>query len=67
MIRAARKEAGMTQSQLAASIGVSQALISYYESDTEAPVSALSEIAQATGHELVVRFEKKCEKKSQES
>lgn len=36
-IRQARKNAGLTQQELADKIGVTQAMVSYYEKDTKKP------------------------------
>lgn len=58
LIRDARKAAGLTQKELAASMGVSQQIISRLESgEAENPtIETLSKIADVAGKRLVVEF-----------
>lgn len=55
MIRSARREAGLTQAELAARSATSQATLSAYEHGRKMPSAAtLERILAATGHTLVV-------------
>lgn len=54
-VRAARKRAGLTQTELAVRAGTSQATISAYESGHKQPsVETLTRLLAATGSRLVV-------------
>jgi transcriptional regulator with XRE-family HTH domain len=53
LIRMARRQAGLTQTELAARVGTSQAAVSAYESGRRSPsVDTLVRILAATGLEL---------------
>jgi transcriptional regulator with XRE-family HTH domain len=55
MLRAARREAGLSQAELASRAGTSQATISAYESGAKEPgFSTLERLLAATGHRLEV-------------
>jgi predicted nucleotidyltransferase/DNA-binding XRE family transcriptional regulator len=55
LLRQARKEAGMSQQDLAARAGVTQSVISAYESGRRQPaVPTLAALVDATGSELVI-------------
>ncbi len=55
VLRAARREAGLSQAALAARAGTSQAAISAYESGAKSPSPAvLDRILRATGRRLAV-------------
>jgi len=55
LLRQARKEAGMSQQELAARAGVTQSVISAYESGRRQPaVPTLAALVDATGSELVM-------------
>ncbi len=55
MIRSARREAGLTQAELAARSATSQATLSAYERGRKVPSAAtLERILAATGHALVI-------------
>jgi len=55
LIRRARKQAGLSQVELAARAGVTQSVISAYESGHRQPtVPVLTGLIEATGHELVL-------------
>lgn len=53
LIRAARSEAGLTQAQLAAHLGISQSAIAKLEREGSNPtVGTLDRVLRATGHRL---------------
>jgi transcriptional regulator with XRE-family HTH domain len=55
-LRRARRQAGLSQSELARDAATSQATISAYESGAKEPsVSTLGRLLAATGHRLAVR------------
>jgi transcriptional regulator with XRE-family HTH domain len=55
MLQAARKRAGLTQGELAARAGTSQATVSAYESGSKQPsVATFSRLLAATGSRLTV-------------
>jgi uncharacterized protein len=55
LLRQARKEAGMSQQDLAARAGVTQSVISAYESGRRQPaVPTLAALVDATGSELII-------------
>lgn len=55
LLRQARKAAGMSQQELAARAGVTQSVISAYESGHRQPaLPALATLIDATGHDLIV-------------
>jgi uncharacterized protein len=55
LLRQARKEAGMSQQDLAARAGVTQSVISAYESGRRQPaVPTLAALVDATGGELII-------------
>jgi len=55
LLRQARKEAGMSQQELAARAGVTQSVISAYESGHRQPaIPTLAALVDATGNKLVI-------------
>ena len=57
LIRMARRKAGLSQTELAALAGTSQAAVSTYESGKRSPsVDTLCRILAATGHEVRMRL-----------
>ena len=55
LLRQARKEAGMSQQELAARAGVTQSVISAYESGHRQPaIPTLAALVDATGNKLVM-------------
>lgn len=59
LLRQARKEAGMSQQDLAARAGVTQSVISAYESGRRQPaVPTLAALIDATGSELVIGLQR---------
>jgi transcriptional regulator with XRE-family HTH domain len=59
LLRSARAQSGLTQAELAARAGASQALISAYENGHRQPtLPTLLRLVSTTGWELVVRLEK---------
>ena len=55
LLRQARKRAGLSQAELAARAGVTQSVISAYESGHRQPaIPALAALIDAAGHELVM-------------
>ncbi len=55
LLREARRRAGLSQSELAARAGVTQSVVSEYESDRRQPaVATLARLVAATGHELTL-------------
>lgn len=55
LIRRARKHAGLSQVELAARAGITQSVISSYESSHRQPtVPVLTALIEATGHDLVL-------------
>jgi len=58
LIRDARREARLSQTDLARRAGVAQSVISAYESDRREPgMAMLSKLIEATGHELTLNVE----------
>ena len=58
LLRQARLAAGMTQVQLASRAGVTQSVISAYESSRREPaLSTLQRLLEATGHRLPLQLE----------
>ena len=58
LVITARDRAGLTQKELAAKSGLTQANISNIEKGTTRPtIDSLKKIADATGRRLVIRFE----------
>jgi transcriptional regulator with XRE-family HTH domain len=54
LLRRARRLAGLTQAELAARAGVTQSVVSAYESGHRQPaLPTLAALIEATGHELV--------------
>jgi transcriptional regulator with XRE-family HTH domain len=59
LLRSAREQSGLTEAELATRSGVSQELISAYESgDSQPTFPALLRLVSTTGYELRVRLEK---------
>jgi uncharacterized protein len=59
LLRQARKRAGLSQAELAARAGVTQSVISAYESGHRQPsIPALTALIDATGHELVTSLKR---------
>lgn len=59
LLRQARVDARLSQSELAQRARVTQSVISAYESDRREPaMSTLSRLVEATGHQLVVSLER---------
>ena len=57
LLREARQRAGLSQTELAARAGVTQSVISAYESGHRQPaVPTLAALIEATGHELVLNL-----------
>jgi predicted nucleotidyltransferase/DNA-binding XRE family transcriptional regulator len=57
VLRAARRRAGLTQTELAVRAGVTQSVISAYEAGRRQPaLSTLAALVEATGYELDVRL-----------
>jgi uncharacterized protein len=57
LLRRARRAAGLTQAELAARAGVTQSVVSAYESGHRQPaLPTLAALIEATGHELVTGF-----------
>src|SRR2546427_12537560 len=57
LIREARQRAGLSQTDLAARAGVTQSVISAYESGHRQPaIPTLMALIEATGHELVLNL-----------
>jgi predicted nucleotidyltransferase/DNA-binding XRE family transcriptional regulator len=60
LLRDARRRAGLTQTELAERAGVTQSVISAYESGHRQPaLSTLAALVEATGHELDVRIRRR--------
>ncbi len=58
LIRLARSKAGMTQTELAASAGVSQQVVSEYETGRKEPtLPSLRRLINAAGYEMSMRLE----------
>src|SRR5439155_8896314 len=58
LIRDARREARLSQTDLARRAGVAQSVISAYESDRREPgIAMLTKLIEATGHELRLNVE----------
>ena len=58
LIRDARREARLSQTDLARRAGVAQSVISAYESDRREPgMAMLSKLIEATGHQLALSVE----------
>lgn len=58
LIRDARRQARLSQTDLARRAGVAQSVISAYESDRREPgMATLSKLIEATGHRLTLAFE----------
>jgi uncharacterized protein len=59
LLRQARKEAGMSQQELAARAGVTQSVISAYESGHRQPaIPTLAALVDATGSELIISLQR---------
>ena len=59
LLRSARRQAGLSQSDLARRAGVPQSVVSEYEADKRQPaLPTLSRLIAATGHELTVGLER---------
>lgn len=56
LIRKARKEAGMTQQQLAARMGSSQPHVARLEQGRHMSIKSLNEVAAALGKEVDIRL-----------
>src|SRR5205807_10266300 len=58
LLRQARKRAGLSQMELAARAGITQSVISAYESGHRQPaIPTLMTLIEATGHELVLSLQ----------
>ena len=59
LLRESRENAGLSQSELARRAGVSQSVVSAYESGKRQPaLSTLSRLITATGHQLIIDLER---------